>query len=912
MLTIEFHPLSFEDGCNGVLMCTSNDGFLRLWHVNTERQRASDPPMKYYCKTLTRDSIRMAAFSPSGARIITGATDGVVRLLRTPSFDEVKRGSAFPTLQPYVYHLEEHEGSINCMAYSADATSFLTGSWDGTVRLWSFDGNVNNWVSRPYSTLTAGRFSSRKGRKVTMVSFANGDEYIAAAVNELFAVLIFDRHTGRTVHTLQYHSTDIQIVQCHPQNDRILLTASYDGSVALWNVVTGRQLFSHRSTCRFLDGTFSPSGDFFALTDDLGRATLYACGVSGDSFALAPECQFLVSDWLDPTFDESRMPVDPIAQRPAHLNPPLVTCGLERDLNPVQVARGFFAPVVPAGWAGSLAQLRWEDALQKKQAAELALFERERAVCPPGIAPRHRSRKRKVFYGSDVEEFVDEPVFPTVYLEDDDEPERRQRDGLRAPRLPASAAAAAADEEEEEVYDPSGERLERARRRASRADATRSAARASRRGDPEPVEWLSINNRTYSPYLPQIFDIVAYFPEGHRTFLENERRAEFHRDVPAVVTNPNRRALQSPIIAQVVEARFYVMDWPWCQIKVVPLDDDTVTEAAACIVDPDSASALTISYYDMADTPDFIILACRYHWSLQQQYSTGQVVRVIYGHEESYNGRIIRVGPTRRTYWQCYLVEWLTLDDPPEECSPWELEPFEDAFEAYHCTEAIPSHVLRLLDDGMRSICSQRRAEHLVDPVDYRSFPEYLGVVAYPMCLTQMHERLQSGFYRRIESLLWDADQIRNNALIFNEPDSPIVRDSSFIYQMVEALARRAQRPSRHAVARGDSAGWDSAERVSVQRESVGRASVQRESVGRAGVQRTSAVLDGATRGPVSPSTALRKRRLIVETDDEEEEEGLTLRHAASSRRIPEPPGSGRRGVARPAPAGARRSERHQ
>ncbi len=252
VLTIEFHPLSFEDGRNGILMATCTDGFLRLWNVDIRRKTFSDSPMKYYCKTLTRDTIRLASFSPSGTRIVVGATDGIIRLLRTPAKDTIVRGDTFPTLQPYIYYLEDHEGYVNCIHFSMDGTEFITGSWDGTVRLWSFDEGSFSWKSECYSSYD--HFPSDnigRGRKVTMISFARNDEIILTAVNELFVVLVFEKSTGELLHTLKYHTKDIQVVVPHPSILDLVMTASYDGSVALWNISTGQILFSTRSHSRF-------------------------------------------------------------------------------------------------------------------------------------------------------------------------------------------------------------------------------------------------------------------------------------------------------------------------------------------------------------------------------------------------------------------------------------------------------------------------------------------------------------------------------------------------------------------------------------------------------------------------------------------------------------------------------------
>lgn len=427
------------------------------------------------------------------------------------------------------------------------------------------------------------------------------------------------------------------------------------------------------------------------------------------------------------------------------------------------------------------------------------------------ITPKNtRSKKRRHTFGSDVEEYLEDGLFAPAEVDEVQVVEVEEREVRHSGRT-ARITPVIADEEEEEaeVYNPSLERQHRHRRRAEQ--------RSRRREEHEfgPVEWLTIDDRRYSPYLPQLWDIVAYFPEGHRTFLEKEPRRQFHEDIPSYVTEgASRRSQQSHLLAQVVEVQFCVNEAvgrPWCQMTLVPVDEAAYLSssdegiAGELRADPMASDRFVLRYYDMADIPDFLILACRYTWSLDQDYHAGQLVRVIYGHEESYSGRITRVGPRRRSAWQCYTVQWLTLDDPPEDCSPWELEPVIEesddngSFRPYRCHEAIPEATLRVLVDGLGSIMANRRAQYLVDPVDYRSFPDYTVTVPYPMHLDLMRSRLENGFYRRMEAFLWDAQLITTNTLVYNEPDSDIVRDAAAVYQMIEALVRRAQRPSRHA-----------------------------------------------------------------------------------------------------------------
>lgn len=181
---------------------------------------------------------------------------------------------------------------------------------------------------------------------------------------------------------------------------------------------------------------------------------------------------------------------------------------------------------------------------------------------------------------------------------------------------------------------------------------------------------------------------MAYFPEGHKLFLGSETRPEFQQNLPWI-TN---KLLPSTIIAQIVEVKFFYLDRPCCSLEIIPLVDDQIIETSEnrpCCVNLDS-ERLYMTFYDMDTIPDFIILACRYKWATENSYKLGDLVQVLYGHEEIYSGQIIKVANRRRGLWQAYTVKWLNLEDPPEECSPWELEPLDkDKSTLYNCSEAI-------------------------------------------------------------------------------------------------------------------------------------------------------------------------------------------------------------------------------
>jgi WD40 repeat protein len=97
--------------------------------------------------------VRSEAFSPDGRLALTGSTDGTARLWDTATWQEVRR-------------LEGHSDAINAVAFSPDGRFAFTSSSDGSTRIW--DTRTGQWmltvVSLPNADWTvvdpAGRFDT--------------------------------------------------------------------------------------------------------------------------------------------------------------------------------------------------------------------------------------------------------------------------------------------------------------------------------------------------------------------------------------------------------------------------------------------------------------------------------------------------------------------------------------------------------------------------------------------------------------------------------------------------------------------------------------------------------------------------------------------------------------------------------
>ncbi|PJF16816.1 Bromodomain and WD repeat-containing protein 1 [Paramicrosporidium saccamoebae] len=838
ILTLEFRPV---EGASKelVLMTTCSDGYAKFWSINLQQRTWSTIPVKFHCKSLARDEIRCASFSPSGLRFITGATDGIVRLFSVPDVADIKAGVQPSIFLPNVQYLEEHEGYINSVHFSTKGTEFVTSSSDGTVRKWRYDAK---WLSDPYDTTAVLGDSTDmivpgRPRKVTIVTFCNNDETIVAAVNQGFELIVFDAKRQKSPRVLHYHRGEVYILTANPADDRIVLSAGCDGRAALWNMHTGTRIFEFQlENTRFLDGGFSQNGTMFSLVDDLGRVSIFGCGISPDSFSKAPSSQFFHDDWNELIFDSQRTALDAITQRPPHLASREKIFSIERNPYDLIVKESYPLTIPVDIDEGVL--MRQQQLYQRQLDTEIDLYNRELQDTVPGSVPRHtRSRRRRVLHGSDVEDEIP-PVAEQPAEEGEEEyrlasagsetdgevgitstdhempspgpynfrrrlHEASPRQGRRSDRLRPIPEF---EEEEEPLYRPDRPALRHrgsSRRRPVITESDEDTGPLIERVQ-QVSKWLSMKDRQVFPYLPQIYDVVAYFPEGHRLFLSREEGVQFHDGLPWETEG----RLPPVVFGQIISMNFFPGDPTWCLVELLILRKMEARESLPPPTHiPASAHRIQIAFYDMDNQPDFIIPFCRYHWSVQpvQRYTSGEIVRVVFGRNETYEARVKKVTvPADRIPekpWQCYFVEWLTLSDDPEPLSPWELETIleEDSpnREPYCCSEYITSEVLRQLDEGLQKLMADPRGAPFKKAVDLHQFPDYLEEVAYPMDLTLLHQRVINGYHRRIEAFEWDARLIYENAFVYNLPDSDIVQDADYILSEILRLVKRAERGTR-------------------------------------------------------------------------------------------------------------------
>lgn len=182
------------------------DGSTSIWDITARSY-------KLLTRTEQGGSVRAVAFTPDGRSLVTGSDDGTARLWEMPTGRPLGGPLYHPPKQP-----------VTCLAISPDSRGILTGCQDGVSRSWGFGS------SRSFGP------GLSNGGEIWFAAFSP-DGRFALTGGGRRPLRVWESCTGRPVGMPMEHP-DARCAAFSPDG-RFAVTGSYSGVARLWDIKAG-------------------------------------------------------------------------------------------------------------------------------------------------------------------------------------------------------------------------------------------------------------------------------------------------------------------------------------------------------------------------------------------------------------------------------------------------------------------------------------------------------------------------------------------------------------------------------------------------------------------------------------------------------------------------------------------------
>ncbi|KAJ6324663.1 hypothetical protein OIU76_011872 [Salix suchowensis] len=329
------------------LLSSSDDGTCRIWDARSSnlgtRMYVPRPPDPVAGKNSVPSTssgplshqIFCCSFNAHGTVFVTGSSDHLARVwnaLKSNTDD-----SAQPNHEIDVLH--GHENDVNYVQFSGCAVpsrffmadnskeenipkfknswyfhdNIVTCSRDGSAIIWipksrRSHGKAGRWIRHyhlkvppPPMPPQPPRGGPRQRilptpRGVNMIVWSLDNRFVLAATMDC-RICVWNAADGSLVHSLTGHAQSTYVLDVHPFNPRIAMSAGYDGKTILWDIWEGTPIRIYEiSHFKLVDGKFSPDGTSIILSDDVGQLYILNTG-QGESQKDAKYDQFFLGDY---------------------------------------------------------------------------------------------------------------------------------------------------------------------------------------------------------------------------------------------------------------------------------------------------------------------------------------------------------------------------------------------------------------------------------------------------------------------------------------------------------------------------------------------------------------------------------------------------------------------------------------
>uniref|UniRef100_A0A4X2M7Y3 Bromodomain and WD repeat-containing protein 1 n=1 Tax=Vombatus ursinus TaxID=29139 RepID=A0A4X2M7Y3_VOMUR len=321
--SLQFSPKA--NGSERYMVSTGADGTVCFWQWDLNSMKFSNRPLKFTEKPRPGVQMLCSSFSVGGMFLATGSTDHVIRM--------------------YFLGFEMPEKIAELESHTVSTIYFC--SSDGTARIWKFEQPEWKSILLDMATRLSCDSCSEEEKfmkpKVTMIAWNRNDTLVVTAVND-HVLKVWNSHTGQLLHNLVGHTDEVFVLETHPFDSRIMLSAGHDGNIFIWDITKGIKtkhyfnMIEGQGHGAVFDCKFSSDGQHFACTDSHGHLLIFGFGCS-KPYEKIPDQMFFHTDYRPLIRDSNNYVLDEQTQQAPHLMPPPFLVDVDGNPHPTKYQR---------------------------------------------------------------------------------------------------------------------------------------------------------------------------------------------------------------------------------------------------------------------------------------------------------------------------------------------------------------------------------------------------------------------------------------------------------------------------------------------------------------------------------------------------------------------------------------------